>query len=82
MVFHISFILAAHNVFHRFQKTESVFHVRQKVTVFYGRRVMIIWDRLSSHLSARQFFESQHPDWFLFEELPSCSPELNPVEQC
>jgi transposase len=43
---------------------------------------MIIWDRLSSHLSARAYFEREHSDWFIFEELPAYSPELNPVEQC
>jgi transposase len=48
----------------------------------YGKQVMIIWDRLSSHLSARAYFEREHPDWFIFEELPAYSPELNPVEQC
>jgi transposase len=41
-----------------------------------------IWDRLSSHLSAQKYFERVCPGWFLFEYLPSYSPELNPVEQC
>jgi len=51
-------------------------------------KAMIILDRLTSHVSARNFFECVHPDWFLFaaeyrsNELPSYSPELNPVEQC
>ena len=49
---------------------------------YYGKQVMIIWDRLSSHLSARTYFEREHPDWFIFEELPAYCPELNPVEQC
>jgi transposase len=52
------------------------------IRAYYGKQVMIIWDRLSSHLSARSFFEREHPDWFIFEELPAYSPELNPVEQC
>jgi transposase len=48
----------------------------------YGGKVMIVWDRLSSHISAQKFFEREHPHWFIFEYLPSYSPELNPVEQC
>ena len=31
---------------------------------YYGKQVRIIGDRLSSHLSACQFFESQYPDGF------------------
>ena len=42
----------------------------------------MIFDRLSSHIAAQKFFEEEHPDWFVFEYLPSYSPELNPVEQC
>jgi transposase len=49
---------------------------------YYGKQVMIIWDRLSSHLSAQRFFEQMNPSWFIFEYFPSYSPELNPVEQC
>jgi hypothetical protein len=49
---------------------------------YYGTQVMIIWDSLSSHLSARNHYERVRPDWFIFVELPSYSPELNPVEQC
>jgi len=49
---------------------------------YYGKQAMIIWDCLSSHLSAKAYFEREHPDWFIFEELPAYSPELNPVEQC
>jgi len=48
----------------------------------YGKKVMMILDRLPAHVSAVSFFEREHPDWFLFEYLPSYSPELNPVEQC
>jgi len=48
----------------------------------------MIFDRLTSHISARNYFERVHPDWFVFaaeyrsNELPSYSPELNSVEQC
>jgi len=38
-------------------------------------------DRLPAHLSAVNFFEREHPDWFIFEYLPSYTPEWNPVEQ-
>ena len=46
------------------------------------KKVMIVWDRLSAHISTQNFFEREHPDWFIFEYFPSYSPELNPVEQC
>ena len=49
---------------------------------YYGKPVIVIEDRLSSHLSAREYFEREHPHGFFFEELPSYLPELNPVEQC
>lgn len=62
--------------------TADVISFLTMVHRYYGGRVMIIWDRLSSHLSARSYFEREHPDWFIFEEFPSYCPELNPVEQC
>ena len=62
--------------------TEDVVFFLAMIHAYYGGQVMIIWDSLSSHLSARKHFESVHPDWFVFEQLPSYSPELNPVEQC
>jgi len=62
--------------------TEDVIFYLTQIHRHYGCKVMIIWDRLSSHISAQRFFESKRSDWFLFEYLPSYSPELNPVEQC
>jgi len=53
------------------------------VHYYYGcKKVMIVFDRLSSHLAAEAYFGRKHPDWFLFEYFPPYSPELNPVEQC
>ena len=49
---------------------------------YYGMKVILVGDRLSSHLSAQKFFRRTRPDWFVFENLPTYSPELNPVEQC
>ena len=49
---------------------------------YYGSKVMIIWDRLSSHIAAQNFFERVNPTWFLFEFFPAYAPELNPVELC
>jgi len=60
---------------------DVIFFLRM-IHQYYGKQVMILWDRLSAHLAARNYFEREHPDWFIFEELPSYSPELNPVEQC
>jgi transposase len=46
------------------------------------RKVMIMFDRLSDHVSAHKYFARTHSEWFVFEYLPSYAPELNPVEQC
>ena len=62
--------------------TEDVKMFLRQIHYHYGTLVMIILDRLPSHISARSYFERERPAWFLFEYLPSYSPELNPVEQC
>lgn len=48
----------------------------------YDKKLVIVWDRLSAHLSAQKYLEQHHPGKFVFEYFPSYSPELNPVEQC
>jgi transposase len=62
--------------------TEWMVFFLMMVRRHYNKKVMIIFDSLSAHISAQKYFERTHPDWFLFEYLPSYSPELNPVEQC
>jgi len=62
--------------------TEMMIFFLTMVRRYYGKQVMILFDRLSSHLAAETYFGSHQPDWFLFEYFPSYSPELNPVEQC
>src|SRR5215469_15670683 len=62
--------------------TEYLIFFLTEIHRYYGTKVLIVLDRLPSHISARKFFERVHPDWFEFEYLPSYSPELNPVEQC
>jgi transposase len=62
--------------------TEDVICFLTMIHHHYGKKVMIIFDRLTSHISAHHFFIRMHPHWFVFEYLPSYSPELNPVEQC
>ena len=49
---------------------------------YYGGKVVILWDRLPTHMATQNYFERERPDWFVFEYFPSYSPELNPVEQC
>jgi transposase len=49
---------------------------------YNGKKVMIVMDRLPAHVAARKYFEREHGDWFEFADLPSYSPDLNPVEQC
>ena len=43
--------------------------------------VILIWDRLNTHVSAvmRAFIQA-HPDWLTEVRLPAYAPELNPVE--
>lgn len=49
---------------------------------YYGKRVIVVMDRLPAHRTAANWFNQHHPNWFLIEYLPAYSPELNPVEQC
>ena len=63
--------------------TEMMIFFLTMVHDYYDcKKVMIIFDRLSSYLAADAYCERNHRDWFLFEYFPSYSPELNPVEQC
>jgi len=63
--------------------TEMMIFFLTMVHYYYGcKKVMIILERLPAHLAAEKYFERTNPHWFLFEYLPSYSPELNPVEQC
>jgi transposase len=61
--------------------TEDMIFFLMQIHHHYRKKVMIIFDRLTSHVSVRTYFEREHPDWFVFEYLPSYSPELDPVEQ-
>ena len=62
--------------------TEMMIFFLTMVRRYYGKQVMIIFDRLKAHIGDQAYFEPTRPDWFLFEYFPSYSPELNPVEQC
>lgn len=65
-------------IFSGSMKTEdTIFWLTQLHHYYQGKKVLILWDRLSCHLAAQQHFEASHPDWFIFEYLPSYSPELN-----
>jgi len=48
----------------------------------HRRQVVLVWDRLGAHRSAAAYFQKHYPHWFASEWLPSCAPELNPVEPC
>jgi transposase len=61
---------------------DFIFWLIQLHQHFHNKKVLIVWDRLSAHISAQNFFEREHPGWFVFEYFPSYSPDLNPVEQC
>jgi len=62
--------------------TDTLIAVLDQLGRFYdGQRVVLIWDGLSAHWSAkmRAFLDSQR-DWLTAERLPAYAPELNPVE--
>ncbi|MFE5681509.1 transposase [Streptomyces erythrochromogenes] len=40
----------------------------------------LIWDNCSSHISKHVKQHAQRQDWLTTIQLPSCAPELNPVE--
>lgn len=41
---------------------------------------MLIWDNLSTHLTAGICRYITGRDWLTIYRLPACAPELNPVE--
>jgi len=53
--------------------TENMIFFLTMVRRYYGKQVMIIFDRLPAHIAAQSYFERVHPDWFLFEYLPAYS---------
>jgi transposase len=62
--------------------TDTLIAVLDQLGRFYdGQRVVLIWDGLSAHWSAkmRAFLDSQR-DWLTAERLPAYAPELNAVE--
>jgi transposase len=62
--------------------TDTLIGVLEQLAGFYaGQRVVLIWDGLSAHWSAkmRAFLDSQR-DWLTAERLPAYAPELNAVE--
>ncbi len=44
-----------------------------------GRRLIIVWDRLSAHRKAAGVLRELECHWITFEYLPAYCPELNPV---
>jgi transposase len=62
--------------------TDRLIGVLEQLAGFYtGHKVVLVWDGLSAHWSAkmRAFLDSQR-DWLTAERLPAYAPELNPVE--
>ena len=49
---------------------------------FYRKSIILIWDNLTCHRAAAEYFLTHHPTWFDFEYLPLYSPELYPTESC
>jgi transposase len=46
----------------------------------YRRKLIVVWDNLSSHLKAAAAMRKLELPWIEFVQLPSYAPELNPVE--
>lgn len=61
---------------------DFIFWLRQFRYFNQSRSAIILWDGLSAHRKAENYFMDHHPDWFTFEYFPAYSPELNPVEPC
>jgi transposase len=62
--------------------TDDLIAVLEQLASFYtGHKVVLLWDGLSAHWSAkmRAWTDSQR-DWLTAERLPAYAPELNPVE--
>jgi DDE superfamily endonuclease len=62
--------------------TDTLIAVLEQLAGFYaGHKVVLLWDGLSAHWSAkmRAWLDSQR-DWLRAERLPAYAPELNPVE--
>jgi transposase len=56
--------------------------LRQLKRHFRGRRIILIWDGLPGHKSARmRAYLARQRGWLTVEPLPGYAPELNPVEQ-
>src|SRR4029079_19280846 len=49
----------------------------------FGRRLLLVWDRLNAHRSkqVQRFLTAHDPD-VVVAYLPAYAPELNPEEQC
>jgi transposase len=57
----------------------AVRHLRRR----FGRRLLLVWDRLNAHRSSRvQRFLAAHEPEVAVAYLPAYAPELNPEEQC
>jgi transposase len=62
--------------------TDTLIAVLDQLERFYdGQRVVLLWDGLSAHWSAklRAFLDSQRA-WLTAERLAAYAPELNPVQ--
>ncbi len=62
--------------------TEECIYWLSEIHRYYRKKVLMVWDNLSAHHAAADYFETEYPDWFEFFNFPTHSPELNPVEQC
>jgi transposase len=62
-------------------KSPQVIEFLKALQGHIGRKLLIVWDRLTAHRSrlVRDYVESQHGSIQL-EYLPAYAPELNPVE--
>ena len=75
LAFYFQFL--PHNV-----KAEDLIWFLTEMHRHHGRKMILVWDRWNVHRSVTTYFQTHHPGWFQFEQLPAYSPELNPVEQC
>ncbi len=63
-------------------KSKELIEALEHIQRYIPRKIILIWDRASIHLSKiTKAYLHRHPE-ILVEELPAYAPELNPEEYC
>lgn len=66
----------------RTECTEECLYQLNLIHQYYRRKIILVWDNLSAHHAAVNYFGDEHSNEYDFYFFPTYSPELNPVEPC